>query len=246
MRKNVRLRLLTLAGIVAVMLCASGCASVGSYFEHRYRDFTRMVDVGVTFSKKPQLGLYWNSLEILTLGYSNVEGYFVGWGGAQLGMTRMYHHCWAVPCFMVWTGTYPVGASYGQETLGWGPLLDTDRREEVIVRRRSGVLGIATGIVGWDPTRDGYGNGPDYTPACVHLIHLGYIGLAGDVRYTEIAQFVVGWFGLDITGHDGDRYPVGKWSFPCRKEPAAFPPAAPVEGNAAVTPRPNEAGPEAK
>jgi hypothetical protein len=245
MRNIVRLRLLMLSALVAVMISASGCASVGSYFEHRYRDFTRIADIGFTFSKKPQLGLYWNSLEILTLGYSNVEGTFIGWGGNQLGMTRMYNHCWAIPCLMIWTGTYPVGASYGQETIGWGPLLDTDRREDIIIRRRSGVLGIATSIIGWDPTKDGYGNGPDYTPACVHLIHLGYVGLSGNLRYTELVQFVVGWFGLDITGHDGDRYPIGKWSFPTRSEPEPVPEAAPAMQNTAPPPGPTEAAPTA-
>ena len=199
-----RLRLLALTATLALLFAATGCASVGHYFEHRYRDFTRMIDLGVTVSKKPQLGLYWNSLEIVTVGYSNVDGYFIGWGGNQIGVTRMYNHCWAF--------------AYGEETIGWGPLLDTECREDAIVRRRSGVLGIASSVVGFDPTGDGVGNGPDYTPACVHFLHLGYIGLAGNSRYAEMAQFVVGWFGLDITGHDGDRYPVGKWSFPWRKE----------------------------
>ena len=50
MRNTARLRLLMLAALVAVMLSASGCASVGHYFEHRYRDFTRMIDLGVTVS----------------------------------------------------------------------------------------------------------------------------------------------------------------------------------------------------
>ena len=200
-----RLRLLTLTATLALLFAATGCASVGHYFEHRYRDFTRMIDLGITVSKKPQIGLYWNSLEIITAGYSNVDGYFIGWGGGQIGVTRMYNHCWAL--------------AYGEETIGWGPLLDTDRREEAIVRRRSGVLGIASNVVGVDPTGNGYGNGPDYTPSCVHFFpHLGYIGIAWNARYAEIAQFAVGWFGLDITGHDGDRHPVGQWSFPWRKE----------------------------
>jgi hypothetical protein len=150
-----RLRLLTLAATLAFLFAATGCASVGDYFEHRYRDFTRMIDLGITVSKKPQFGLYVNSLEIITAGYSNVDGYFIGWGGGQIGVTRMYNHCWAL--------------AYGEETIGWGSLLDTDRREEAIVRRRSGVLGIASNVVGVDPTGNGYGNGPDYTPSCVHF-----------------------------------------------------------------------------
>jgi hypothetical protein len=226
MNNIVRLRLLMLAALLAVMFSASGCVSVGHYFEHRYRDFTRMIDLGITVSKKPQLGLYWNSLDLFTVGYSNVDGYFIGWGGGQLGVTRMYNHCWAFV--------------YGEETIGWGPLLDTDRREEAIVRRRSNVLGILSSVVGVDPTGDHYGNGPDYTPACVHFVpHLGYIGIAWNARYAEIAQFAVGWFGLDITGHDGDRYPVGKWSFPWRKEPEPAPKIEPADEKTANPPAPN-------
>jgi len=36
------------------------------------------VDCGIT--KTPQIGLYWNSLEIFPVGYSHVDGWFVGWG----------------------------------------------------------------------------------------------------------------------------------------------------------------------
>ena len=67
MRNTARLRLLMLAALVAVTFSASGCASVGHYFENPHRDFTRMIDLGVTVSRKPQIGLYWNSLELGTI-----------------------------------------------------------------------------------------------------------------------------------------------------------------------------------
>ena len=122
----------------------------------------------------------------------------------QIGITRVYSRCWAF--------------AYGEETIGWGPLLDTDRREEALVRRRSGVLGILSGLVRVDPTGNGYGIGPNYTPACVHFVpHIAYVGLVWNLRYTEIVDFALGWIGLDISGDDG--YPVGKWSFPRRSEP---------------------------
>lgn len=203
-------RTILLAALFAGALLAQGCSSVGEYFLHRYHDFGEMVDVGITVTDTPQLGLYWNSLELIVAGYSNVDGWFVGWGGGQVGVTRVYNRCW--------------GLVYGEETIGWGPLLDTDRREEAIIRRRSGVVGILTSVVGVDPTGSGYGNGPNYTPACVHFIpHLGYVGLVWNARYTEMVDFALGWVGLDISGDDG--YPVGRWSFPRR---APEPPAPAV------------------
>lgn len=204
MKSGTWVRRAALSAVIAVVFAAQGCSSVGRYFQHRYHDFGEMIDLGVTVTRTPQLGLYWNSLEVLVAGYSNIDGYFAGFGGGQIGVTRVYSRCW--------------GLAYGEETIGWGPLLDSDQREDALVKRRSGVLGIATSLVGVDVTGSGYGQGPNYTPACVHFVpHLGYIGLVWNARYTEMADFALGWFGLDIAGDDG--YPVGKWSFPRRAMP---------------------------
>jgi len=35
------------------------------------------------------------------------------------------------------------------------------------------------------------------------------VGLILNIRYLEIVNFVPAWFGLDLTGEDGD--PRGKW-----------------------------------
>jgi len=188
--------------MVAVLLVTQGCASVGTYFVHRYEDFGEMIDLGITVTKTPQIGLYWNSLETIVIGYSDLDGHFIGLGGGQIGVTRFYSNCW--------------GFVYGEEVIGWGPMLDTERREEALIKRRSGVLGIASSLVRLN-VGSGYGNGPNYTPACVHFVpHLGYLGVVWNARYTEIADFALGWIGLDIAGDDG--YAVGKWSFPRRAE----------------------------
>ena len=158
------------------------------------------VDIGLTVTSTPQVGLYANCLEILPLGYSHIDGHFIGWGGNQIGITRHYDYCW--------------GFVFGEEVIGWGPELDTDKKEEVLVKRRSGIIGIALGV---DLTGHGYGYPPSYSPACVHFLpHIAYVGLVWNLRYAEMADFLLGWFGLDIAGDDG--YAVGKWSFPRRAE----------------------------
>ena len=181
-----------------------------------------MIDFGLTLTDTPQAGFYWNSLDLLTFGKAELDGHFVGWGGGQIGYTRFYADCW--------------GFIYGEETIGWGPMLDTDRREDALIKRRSNITGIFSSIVGSDPTGNGYGQGPNYTPACVHFFpHIGYVGIVWNLRYMEIPDFLLGIVGLDIAGDDG--YAVGKWSFP-RRSPEPVEPAVYTPADAATTTTP--------
>jgi len=171
-----------------VLLLCQGC----TYLRHRVDDALEMADFGVTYSKKPYLGLYWNSLEVFPVGYSKVDGYFVGWGGGQLGVTRHYNECY--------------GFGYARETTAWG---DFDLNDpSTYDSRDAGVIGILA-----PPWR----SGPAYTPGCVHFFpHLGYVGLVWNARYAEMADFVLGWVLLDVAGDDG--YKIGRWSFPRRRD----------------------------
>ena len=212
MRKLTNWRWVVLGAMIAVLMVTQGCAAldaVGTYAVHRYEDLGEIADVGLTFTKTPQVGLYWNSLEIIVFGASDLDGYFLGWGGGQIGVTRMYARCW--------------GFGFGEEIIGWGPELGEpgevdESRDDILVKRRSGFVGILSSIAGGD-AGENFGQGPDYTPACVHFFpHIGYFGIVWNVRYTEIVDFMLGWVGLDICGDDG--YTVGKWSFPRRKPDA--------------------------
>ncbi|MFH0944444.1 MAG: hypothetical protein V2A76_04530 [Planctomycetota bacterium] len=180
--------------VSGILLGTSSCGSVGTYFKHRYEDFGDMADLGFSFTTTPQIGLYWNSLELIVAGYSKIDGYFVGFGGGQIGVTRHYNHCY--------------GFLYAVEKVGWGDGLDGEHPEEVIAERTAGILGILL---------PPYNSGPNYTPACVHFFpHIAYVGLVWNLRYMQIIDFVLGWTTLDICGDDG--YEVGEWSFPWRKE----------------------------
>jgi len=37
----------------------------------------------------------------------------------------------------------------------------------------------------------------------MHCIHVGYVGVEVNIHYAELADFFLGWFGLDITADDG-------------------------------------------
>jgi len=219
MRKITGLRLLTLVAVLAAAFALQGCTAAQDYFVYRFHDFAEMADGGSTITETPQIGLYWNSLEAFPIGYSEIDGYFVGFGGGQIfglgdgdgtfGYTRHYNKCW--------------GVGYGEEIIGWGPDLgevgtvDPNGMDDVLIKRRSGFIGIATAILDVDVTDSGFGAGPNYTPSCVHFFpHIAYVGFVWNARYMEMVDFMLGWTTIDIAGDDG--YNVGQWSFPWRSD----------------------------
>jgi hypothetical protein len=186
-RRSLALRAVVLVALALPLFTSTGC----KYFQYRAEDFLDMVDIGFTVTSTPQIGLYWNSLDLLVAGYSNVDGYFVGWGGGSFGVRRHYNHCY--------------GLIVGRETVGWG---DFDKEDpSTLYERYSGLAGLAS-FMGSDQTR----STPDYTPACVHFVpHIGWLGLVWNARWMQVVDFIVGWSTIDIGGDDG--YKFGHW--PC-------------------------------
>ncbi len=163
---------LLLAAFV-VLVSAQGC----SYLANRGRDALEMFDLGFTFSKKPQLGLYMNCPMVVPIGYSNVDADFVGVGGGRVGV--MKHREKSVGLLV-----------RGSEEVSWGrrraPSEDGSHYQAV------GVLGLAEAREDEQP----------YKPACIHYLHLGWVGVTANIRWQEIFDFLVGWVGLDPAGDD--------------------------------------------
>jgi len=196
--RSVWSRLALLAAVSALALGSAGCTAlgpVGTYFQHRAEDLGEVVEFGFTYTPEPSIGLYWNSLDIFPFGYSHLDGWFIGVGGGQIGVTRHYNHC--------------SGFGRSREIIGWGEFDPED--ESTLYVDDSGILGMVI------KPREG---GPAYTPACVHFFpHIGYVGFVWNVRWTEMMDSMLGWFFIDISGDDG--YKFGTWSFPRRRaEPA--------------------------
>jgi hypothetical protein len=53
----------------------------------------------------------------------------------------------------------------------------------------------------------------------MHFVHLGHVGLVMNLRWGEVADFLVGWTTLDLAGDDGKRFAHWPW-MPARPEPA--------------------------
>ncbi|HUT34885.1 MAG TPA: hypothetical protein VNE39_15455 [Planctomycetota bacterium] len=146
---------------------ASGC----TYLRNRGADASQMMDLGLTFSKKPQFGLYANCPMVTPLGYSKVDGYFVGMGGGKLGAGEHHQNNSGL---LFW----------GHEENSWKGFNDKDKA--TTESHRVGVIGIA------QSAKEGK---TKYRPACVHYLHLGYVGVMWNLNYFKMADFFCGWFG---------------------------------------------------
>ena len=159
----------------ALMAVCQGC----SYVRDRRDDATEMFDFGLTFSKRPQFSAYMNCPVIVPVGYGKVDGYFVGMGGGKVG--AMEHHQESTG-LLVW----------GREEVTWESFDPEDA--DALSVQGVGVLGLAEGQEGEEP----------YTPACIHYLHLGWIGIAANVRWLEIPDFLLGLILLDPMRDDGE------------------------------------------
>ena len=172
-------RVSTVGGILALAVIAvtsQGC-TVGRYFQYRAQDFLDIPEVGITVTTTPQIGLYWNSLDLLVAGYCDLDGTFIGWAGRHGVVVPIRSQCY--------------GLIVSREHVQWG---DAPARERY--GGLAGLPGIAAGIA-----EDGH---PLDSPACVHFIpHIGYVGLVWNLRWGQIVDFVVGWTTIDLDGDDG-------------------------------------------
>jgi len=173
MKEPLSKRAVLLMALAIVAAAVQGC----SYLRSRGRDAGEMFDLGFTFSSKPQLGLYMNCPMVVPIGYGNVDAKFVGVGGGKVGV--MEHREKSVG--------FLVG---GTEEVSWGEAGDDSAVSQHY--QPVGVLGLAEARENEQP----------YKPACIHYLHLGWIGLTANIRWPEIFDFLVGLFGYDPSHDD--------------------------------------------
>lgn len=168
-----------------LLICTTGCA----YMRYRAEDAADILELGITVSAKPKFSIYGSGISMLTVGYSNFEGRFIGIGGSRIGWPRHANKCWGV-------------AAVGHEIYAWGD--DYDLEDPATLHQQYvGPLGVLVFPV--------IESRPSYMPACIHLIHLGFVGIVGNIRYTEALDFVLGFAGLDVSGDDGPQMASWPW-----------------------------------
>ncbi len=171
--------------VVAVVAALPGCAS--KYMKHRGDDALQMVDIGITTTKTPYGSFHLCGFGLVSLGVGRVDGQFHGLGGDQFGTTEHFHRDLGV---ILW--------SYDE--VGWGKKMDPEK-PETLQRLHIGPIGYLL-----YPERR-----PPYAFACLHYLHLGYVGLVGNIRYVEILDFLLGWASVDICNDDGKPPLAGDW-----------------------------------
>ncbi len=77
-----------------------------SYVRDRYVDLCQTIDGGISIATKPSFALYGHFASLTPIGAGQIDGYFLGVGGGQIGVTRMYLRGYGV---LIW----------GYEELGW-------------------------------------------------------------------------------------------------------------------------------
>lgn len=183
--KSHRLLLLLLLAV-----SVQGC----SYFQQRLSDARNVIDLGLTFSSKPQFALYYSGpiVQIGTIGYGDVDGRFFGLGEG-------HGHLWS-PHYEKSYGL----VAWGQEWVSFDhdkaalDALPAEEAEKVSNHMQVGVVGFVRGGSG-----DGAPPpGPKYIVSCPHFIHLGWVGVVANPRWLQMVNFVVGWTGLELLKND--------------------------------------------
>jgi hypothetical protein len=173
--------------VVCLVLVAvlAGC----SYLKKRGNDASDVFDLGFTISKKPQFGLYLDWFNITPFGFSQIDGWLLGWGMRHAGTPGYQEHAWGV---LLW----------GSEKCGIGPFNPKDPHQasssyagskDERPRYDAGIIRLIAGE-----------NPPPLTHyiECNKGFHLGFIGVYNTCRPIEILDFVLGWTTLDIMGDD--------------------------------------------
>jgi len=151
----------------------SGCA----YLKDRGNDALDILDVGITFTKEPRIGLYADFQSIGSLGYAEIDGWMLGIGNRRAGWLPMRYH---------------VGGAVleGREEWAYG---DYESDPDIIQKQ-----GVGLGMI--------YHGVPATVPKafnCAKFAHLVFIGVNLDCKIMEAVDFVLGWTTLDI-GYDDE------------------------------------------
>lgn len=190
--------------ILSALVASSGCA----YLTDRGRDALDIFNVGVLVSNhaSPEGGLYLGFWHLFDFGYAHVDGKLIGIANGQAGVFDFVQEdSWGV---IVW----------GAEQYGVGSHLQAD----AVPRYDQGVLRLALGTENKAPFHEYFD--------CDRTLHIGWIGLHLRIKLDELADFILGWGGLDIM--KDDRVPRGEPVSP-PAGPLVSPPAPSKDGRTA-------------
>jgi hypothetical protein len=182
---------------LAVGLQVLGCSS--TYWRNRGNDLADLIDLGITVSplSKPGFALHADFFNITPLGYSHVDGQYIGWAYRQIGVLDFKDDAWGV-------------LIYGREDTHLGmfdPLNPHQAPKSEIRQLQSARKPLPTEMAAYTVGIGGMavaGTTPPWPTffSCRKNIHLGWIGLWNVCRPVDLVDFILGWSTLDIVGDD--------------------------------------------
>ncbi|MCX7765170.1 MAG: hypothetical protein N2246_00465 [Candidatus Sumerlaeia bacterium] len=171
-----------------IYLGFTGC----TYLNQRGKDALDIFDVGISVTDKwsPDFAVYANPFQIAPLGYSRINGRFLGIANRQAGWLKHEQRCWAS---ILW----------GSEQKGSGRFNPFDphqaRKDQVeLTERPQFNVGILRMLLkdNLPPTLQFF--------ECDKWVHLGWIGIRANCRPLDLIDFILGWTTLDLAGDDLD------------------------------------------
>ncbi|MEK7269638.1 MAG: hypothetical protein AAB215_01705 [Planctomycetota bacterium] len=183
------------AALLSAAFLSVGC----SYLKDRGNDFADMFAIGVTVSSKPTASLYVSFFSAVTLGWSNFEGTFIGWCQREGGVVPARQKAGGV---VLWA----------YEQVGYGDEFKMDDPKSP-AEWNAGLVGLF-----------GENTPPaSYTATCNKWVHVGFIGVTANCKWSQIFDFLVGLTTVDVLGDD--TFSKGSGRAPAPEKPAAKAPA---------------------
>ena len=133
-------RIIFLPLLLTLLCLTQGCA----YLQNRANDAKDMIDIGVTYSKKPQFAFYASGpfIQVGTIGYGNVDGHFAGLGGGKFSAQAPHYEksygllVWGNE----WLSYYHTGAEIAA--------MPEDEAKEASKEMQVGIVGMPLGLAG--------------------------------------------------------------------------------------------------
>ena len=186
---------------ISVGACAAALAlAFGTgctYLRDRGLDATDILDAGITVSSKPGFAVYFDSLNVMPIGFSSVDGRLLGWGQRQVGALEFKDSAWGV--LLVGEEQNRIGSFDPRNPHLMSP--DAVRRLEAAgkplpveaSRYSVGALGLSSNEEPppWPTFVSGRRN-----------VHIGFLGIYLGIRPIDIGDFILGVFTLDPVGDD--------------------------------------------
>lgn len=182
----VLLSLISIAGQV-------GCA----YTQDRGRDALDIFDIGLTVSAKPGFAAHFDFFNITPVGFSHVDGWWLGIGQRQAGIMELRDRAWGV---ILWGSVQQRIGEFNPHHpyLMWrSTVREMEERGEPLPTEAQRYNTGLVRMISQDNTPP-----PLTFTSCRRLFHFGWIGIGFNIRPVEFADFLVGFTTLDITGDD--------------------------------------------